>query len=592
VWQGVNGFENSHRSTLLGSTARRQLSNHPSARRTRRPESGATSARVRVSDRSVVRAGDGDAWDDAHVSEVPRRELVVWAVAGCVAVAALAVGMRFDTSWNWWVWNADALTPFLMAGDLVGGGSFGEWFPAHSPYLFPDVAVSAVARLVAGGGSAGVLTVGVLQVLALAAGVGVLAGGGFEGWVRAAALTSVVWALVVALVAEPFALVGANGHHVGVFVVGVWVLAVLVQRWPDGAGSVGRFVGLAAVCAMCAMSDLLFVLQVAPAVVVWWWLTGRPGLVSVMSAVVSGSVLGVVVAPLVVPNWSRVPAGVSLSGARTRLGVLVDVVLEGRGRPLAVGVVLAVANVACVVVLVRWVLRRLRGRSMGRTRSNALVAVVVWVGCAAVGMTAAVAVSSAFPVAERYLLVALWGPVVAGVVTVSGWLGRSSGRVRVRASAAGVPVTAVAGVAAVAASGVLVAVSVGVASGSGSDREAPWMPGSVSLGCVESVLAAGDAVSVVSQYWDAKVFAVHVGGGHRFAQFMPDGVPYRFATSEGSFEVDGRYDAIVVSAHAGPAHEVDVGRVVSVAGVPVVDEVCGPWRVLVFGRDGLAWGGG
>ena len=195
-------------------------------------------------------------------------------------------------------------------------------------------------------------------------------------------------------------------------------------------------------------------------------------------------------------------------------------------------------------------------------------------------MTVAVSVSSTFPVAERYLLVALWGPVVVGVVAVAGWLGRSSGRVRVRGCAAGVPALVV--------SGVVLAVSVGVASG--SDREAPWMPGSVAVGCVESVLAGGGAVSVVSQYWDAKVFAVHVGDGRRFAQFMPDGVPYRFATSEGFFEVDGRYGAIVESAHAGPAYEVDVGRVVSVAGVPVIDEVCGPWRVLVFGRDGLAWG--
>ena len=105
-----------------------------------------------------------------------RVRVVVLLGAGTVALVALVVAMVRDTSWNWWVWNADSLTPYVVAGDVLSGGSFGHWHMAHSPYLFPDVLLSALAWLVSGGGGAGVVVVGVVQVLVVSLATGRLAG--------------------------------------------------------------------------------------------------------------------------------------------------------------------------------------------------------------------------------------------------------------------------------------------------------------------------------------------------------------------------------------------------------------------------------
>lgn len=514
-----------------------------------------------------------------------RVRVVVLLGAGTVALVALVVAMVRDTSWNWWVWNADSLTPYVVAGDVLSGGSFGHWHMAHSPYLFPDVLLSALAWLVSGGGGAGVVVVGVVQVLVVSLATGRLAGSPSATAVSAGSITVVVFALLAVWVREPFVLLVGNGHHAGAFVVGVVTVAWLWGRVRSGREHSRVSTAAVAVwCSAAALSDLLFVAQVSVPMVVWLVFVGRSGRVVTavwvrpVVGVVAGSVLGLVAAPMVVPNWVRVPGGVSLDGVVGRLGDLVDVMVRGQGRPVAggvVGVLVLVVNVGCALWVVRWSWRVVRRRPMesAGVLESPVGVVAVWVGVAWMVMIGLVAVSSSFPVAERYLLVAWFGPVVLAVVWVSG-----RGWVVSRSVATGAVVAAL----------VVAGVAVWVEPVAG----APWLPGTAELACVDTALAAAGAESVVVQYWDAKVFAVHLGDTRRYAQHSADGAEYRFATSGAFFETDHRYDAIVTSGHAGPVHAVDPAVVIALAGAPLGDVSCGPWRVLTYGDGGLLWGDG
>ena len=85
------------------------------------------------------RCADASAWTKFDTS---------LAIIGLLLFGATIKGVFSNSSWNWWVWNADALGHFTLATNLSRGGDLTRWHFGNNTFFLRDLAYSAASLAV------------------------------------------------------------------------------------------------------------------------------------------------------------------------------------------------------------------------------------------------------------------------------------------------------------------------------------------------------------------------------------------------------------------------------------------------------------
>ncbi len=502
------------------------------------------------------------------------RDRLFWLVLVGVSTISAILGLLRDKSWNWWVWNADSLSPTMLVGDLFVGGTYSTWHLSNSPYIFPDILLAALAWQLTGGGAPAVVVGSALQLLvftfALQYFVFAL---GIPESLKTATITSVATVYLAVVIHEPFVLVTASAHHFGSVISGIALFGlceVAISKSRTNRKT-AIWISILLLTAAGTLSDSLFVPQfVLPAVA--WVLFLRRDVPKVMrtktvaSAMILGTLAGYFSFNYVIPNASRVDTSLSVRAAPGRLNDIWSDVFMKIDRAWPISACLVLINLWCLIELTMWLAKFLSRKSAAANPPPERLVLAI----STVATVVSVSLTPAFEVNERYFLPQLILPIfiITAAIARKGWLNRRL-----------IPFVS----ATLALASLLF-----TSTAKMTDESAPWQPGSEALDCVNAQLSDGKVNRIAVNYWDAKIFGVHLGADIVFAQHLSDGTEYRVVTSDRYFDPSGRYEGVIISSYAGPAHTFDAEALISRNGRPERDVTCGPWRLLLYGLTGLS----
>ena len=502
------------------------------------------------------------------------RDRLFWLVLIGVSTTAATLGLLQDKSWNWWVWNADSLSPAMLVSDLFSGGSYSTWHLSNSPYLFPDVLVAAISWLITGGGAPAVVVGSVLQLLIFVLVLQFCSFAlGIPKSLKTATITFIITVFLVVVVHEPFVLVVASAHHFGSVISGIALLGiceVAISKSPSKR-KIPIWIGIFLLTAAGTLSDSLFVPQFVLPTIVWVLFLRREVSIAIRaktaaSALVIGTSVGYFAFNYLIPNASRITTSLSFRTVPDRVNDIWSEVFMKSDRAWLVSTCLILTNLFCLIELGRWLARFLSRKVLAVTPPPERVVLAI----STFSTVATVSLVPSFEVNERYFLPQLVLPIfiLVAAVTRRRWL---TERVIPTASAT------------FALASLLLTSTVKM-----TGEPAPWQPGSEALDCVNEQLSERPTDHIAVQYWDAKIFGVHLGNDIAFAQHLSDGTEYHVVTSDSYFSPSELYEGIIISTYAGPAHTFDAEAIISRNGQPERDVTCGPWRLLLYGLTGIS----
>lgn len=189
----------------------------------------------------------------------------------CVVLNFLGANAVLEEHW----YDSDSLyLPGLFKNVLSGGGRISDWYFTPAPYFFPDYPVFALAYFLGGSLYAKIIIFAILQVFLAALAIWFLARRCAVTHPFFIAVPVLIFFLALAFgVGSPFYLIMRSAFHYGSFLVGILVVALCLlcrDRLREGqnkSNAVLLFL-LGALSFLTALSDNLFIVQVAAPLVV------------------------------------------------------------------------------------------------------------------------------------------------------------------------------------------------------------------------------------------------------------------------------------------------------------------------------------
>jgi len=496
------------------------------------------------------------------MSRGSRTALAVSSGLAMLAVASAIFGIFSNSSWNWWIWNADALGQFTLAHDLSSGGSLANWDLGNASYIIPDLAFAFIARLFLPSVPAMVTFNAILQIGLLWC---VL-------WRLGRALhhhrpaffsllsTGVLMGLA-ATIGEPFALLLSSAHHFGALLGGLLLTAEVLHR---PGHSQGKLAGIGLTTAVFSLSDDLFIVAyavpIAMLVILVELRPNRQPLITAGIILISAGV-GKAISALFFGSLNSPARDLNLSSLNSRTAELIDVIVFNDSRLPLVGLASGIATVLAIGVTIRSATPRTRAAPEA-TPNRPLTLLL---GLSSLTTIIPILLSAVNPVAERYVLQIFILPVIIAI----SWCTRIVSWKRLGLVAASLSITPFAAVSA------------------SSQSIEPWHPWNSHIDCVEAALDLIGANQVISQYWDTHLFSLRSNDDRHFAQFLANAEPYLHMTSEDWYSDDGWYDAVILSSYAGPIHTFTSDQFVTERGGQLSIAECGPWTVLSAPNDSV-----
>lgn len=478
-------------------------------------------------------------------------------------VLAAVLGIFVNSTWNWWIWNADALGQFTIASDLATGGRLGNWNLGNATYLFPDLVFAFASNIFLPSVQGVVLSNIIFQLIFLS--LAVVAYGKATLHPHPFVLTTLAVSALLALAAtigEPFALLLASAHHGSSFTAGMLLLAVVLRQHKSKKSHLSL---LAITVVLFAMSDDLFTVSYAIPIA---------GLASILpkalvahrkqqTLIILGSAMtGRLIGTAVPGDLNSLPRQISLSSIKKNWFEVVDVVLFAESRTLTLGIAVLAFTAYSFLATIKFLNR---GPDTLPTGDHSPL--ILFTALSSVTTIVPLLLGLGSPIAERYLLQIFFIPVIVLAAVLA----------RVASTTHLLPVAGLIG------SSFLFTASIDRA------EAGPWHPWNPSLQCVLDELDLSQSDQVITQYWDTHVLTLQDEGTRAFAQFLSSGEEYVNVTSTEWYSPDGWYDAAILSSYAGPAHTFSPDQFVTKSGSPISSVICGPWTILTAGTDSLGF---
>ena len=480
-----------------------------------------------------------------------------------LGVLAAVLGVFVNNTWNWWIWNADALGQFTIASDLTSGGRLGSWNLGNATYLFPDLVFAFASNVFLPSVQGVVVSNIIFQLIFLT--LAVLAYGKATLHPHPFVLTTLAVSGLLALAAtvgEPFALLLASAHHGSSFAAGILLLAIVLRQHNSRKT---HLLLLAVTVVLFAMSDDLFTISYAIPVACLASMLPK-ALVENRSQkvlVILGSAMtGRLIGTALPGDLNSLPRQISLSSIKENGVEIVDVVLFAESRTMALGIAVLGFTACSFYISAKFLNRRRDALPAG----NAFP-LVFMMALSAVTTIVPLLLGLGSPVAERYLLQIFFIPVIVLAAVLA----------RVATTTQLLPVAG------------LIGSSFFFTAGIERGDAGPWHPWNTALSCVTDELDQSQSNQVITQYWDTHVLTLLDEGSRVFAQFLSSGEEYVNVTSIDWYSPDGWYDAAILSSYAGPAHTFSPDQFVTKSGSSISSVVCGPWTILTAGTDSLGF---
>ena len=480
-----------------------------------------------------------------------------------LGVSAAVLGVFVNNTWNWWIWNADALSQFTIASDLTTGGRLGNWNLGNATYLFPDLVFAFASNVFLPSVQGVVVSNIIFQLIFLSSAL--VAYGKATLHPHPFVLTALAVSGLLALAAtigEPFALLLASAHHGSSFAAGMLLIGIVLRQHKSKQFHLSV---LAITVVLFAMSDDLFTVSYAIPVA---------GLASVLpnslvairkqqTLVILGSAITGRLTRSALPGaLNSLPRQISLSSIKENGFEIVEVVLFAESRTIALGIAVLGFTGYSFYISIKFLNRRSDTLPAGND-----FPLIFMMALSAVTTIVPLLLGLGNPIAERYLLQIFFIPVIVLAAVLA----------RVASTTQLLPVAS------------LIGSTFFFTAGIERGDARPWHPWNTALSCVTDELDQSQSIQVITQYWDTHVLTLMNEGPQVFAQFLSSGEEYVNVTSTEWYSPDGWYDAAILSSYAGPAHTFSPDQFVTKSGTPISSKTCGPWTVLTTSEDSLGF---
>lgn len=485
------------------------------------------------------------------------------AVVGLLLVGSTINGMFSNSTWNWWVWNADALGHFTLATDLFRGGDLTNWHLGNNAYFLPDLAYSAASLALTPSIEFAIVANGVAQLGTLFAVIWLFGrASNHSSPLRLGVVTSSIITALTASVGEPYVLTIVSHHHMGAFLGGLFVLSILIHpSW----SFLAKVITIWVTCFALGLSDDLFIVVYAIPVALLATVqldTPLQERLTLTTSVLAASIVGKVFLLVLPITTNTTSTSFTLSGITDRLGALVDELIFNPSRWPIFGAVSVLFTIVAVVAEVADVIRGKKWHRLPDSRP-----LVAFLAGSSLAASIPLLLGAQGQISERYMISVFLVPIMIGSYHLT----------------SSITVTRF----------TLVACPLGVTlclSWFPTDSTVgPWHPWNDNLDCVGIELNATESKMIVTQYWDTHLLTLQAGEGQKFAQHLSSGEPYVQVTSTEWYSPDGWYDAAILSSYAGPAHTFSPDQFVTKSGTPISSKTCGPWTVLTTSEDSLGF---
>ena len=485
------------------------------------------------------------------------------AVIGLLLLGATVKGVFSNSTWNWWVWNADALGHFTLGTDLSRGGDLTSWHFGNNTYLLPDLAYSAASLALTPSIEMAVVVNAVVQLATLLAVIWLFGRAtNHPSPLRLGVVATSVIAALTATVGEPYVLSIVSHHHMGAFLGGLFLLSALIHpSW----SFLAKFITIWVTCFTLGLSDDLFIAVYAIPIAFLAYLQLEiplRGRLTLTGSVLAASFLGKVLLFALPLTTNKASTTVTLSGITDRLNALVNELIFNPSRWPVFGALSVFVSVAAVVVGALDVVRGKKWRDLPGSRP-----LVAFLFGSTIASSLPLLLGTQDQISERYMISIFLVPIVIGSyhLTSSSTVARFT----------------------------LVACPLGVVfffSWFPTDSTVgPWHPWNSNLDCIDFELDKTESAKVVTQYWDTHLLTLRADDDQTFAQHLSSGKPYIQVTSAEWYSADGWYDAAILSSYAGPAHTFSPDQFVTKSGSLIESTTCGPWTILTAGADSLGF---
>ena len=484
-------------------------------------------------------------------------------LTGFLLVGATINGMFSNSTWNWWVWNADALGHFTFATDLSRGGNLADWHLGNNAYIFPDLAYSAASLALTPSIQTAIVANAVAQLATLFAVIWLFGrASNHPSPLRLGVVTLGIITALAASVGEPYVLTIVSHHHMGAFLGSLFLLSILIH---PSCSFPAKVITIWVTCFALGSSDDLFIVVYAIPVAFLAALkldTPLRERLSLTASVLTASVVGKVFLLVLPITTNTTSASITLDGITDRLGALIDELIFNPSRWPIFGAVSVLLTVIAVLTEVSDLTKGKKWRHLPGSRP--LVALLAGSSLAA---SIPLLLGAQSQISERYMISMFLVPIVIGSYHLT------SSITVTRFTLIACPL------------GVIFCLSWFPTN----STVGPWHPWNDNLDCVDIELSKTESRMIVTQYWDTHLFTLQAGDERKFAQHLSSGEPYIQVTSTAWYSPDGWYDAAILSSYAGPAHTFSSDQFVTKSGSPISAATCGPWTILTAEADSIGF---
>jgi hypothetical protein len=469
--------------------------------------------------------------------------------------------------------TADAMYLPTLADDVLRQhGHLSDWFLTPAPYFFPDFPMYLVAYWLGSDAYAQIIIFSVIQYALLFQALHGLAqrlevdaplpwaafGVSLLGWLTLSAQ-------------EPFVLSLANAYHFGSFLSAIWCVTAWLRFEQTGARS-ALWIACALAC-LTSLSDSLFILHAmlplalagsARVLLESGYLASYRRRLALPWAPMAAAMLGYASYKRIVTHPTRYQAAMDFKhiGANLHDLGIIAASLWAALPPVVLGLLVFLAfSLACV-----WRLATQRD-PFGLPRALAWL-LVFWV----LSLCGEVAVSLLvhnMAVTARYFIAALCWPVLLAPLVLAHLLRNHALRANL----------AVAGTLACTAA---IAVAT-VQHWHAHPLQTAYYTDD--MACLDRAIAAHGLHHGIAQYWDAKPLQGLSRQHIQLAQHDFEMNEFQWITSTRYFRP--AYDFAIVGPVGPPPHYIAADKVEAINGKPQAQVGCGPYTVLIYGRDSL-----
>jgi hypothetical protein len=468
------------------------------------------------------------------------------------------------------LFNADALYLPALYSDIANGIPLNGWHLTPAPYFFPDMPAYFALHVASGDPRTALLLYGVVQPIALVAGLTLVA-----NFLQLPRITHVLlvlggglFVLVASRAYVPFAFaIFQPATHFGGTLVTIFAFALVLKSPTSDSPAIPALLAVLSVLAVA--SDSLYLVQLAAPAVTGLVLLGvvQPGLrrrlLASALALLGGSVLGLVLGMNVLAN-TALRAYISFDAASLVAGTRALrewLIVTGPARaPALVATTLFLLVVSALAGLT--VRQQLKGE---RAVPAALLLTLVFVPAAALSNLIAVAFAGRDDF-ERYIIPTMVIGSCFGWAMLVAWVFRTARAQRVLRRAL-----------VVGAAGIL-AVSAWNTSAQNLVRLANYYPPLVS--CLDSEASARNLSYGISNYWQAKFVSVLSRTDLLVVQVTPELGPYYWINNKAWY--DHEFEFMIIDETAKGWHRLDRAAIVARFGKPAETFRCDTSEVLVY----------